>query len=147
MSSFHRRVDFITVLSSFELSADENGCSLVACQFENDDKESYVVGTAVANENEPEPDSGRILVLEVENRKLVLVSEYETNGAVYSLVPFNEMLLAGINNKVLDSQYLHRLKLFQVFLLAWDDKQAGQSSSSSKVTFLQAQCVVSQFFD
>lgn len=75
--------------------------------------EDYVVvGTAYCIDSESEPSRGRILVFSVsesENgsangasggRKLTLVTERVTRGAVYSLHYFNGKLLAGIQSKV-----------------------------------------------
>lgn len=56
------------------------------------------------HEQESEPAVGRILVFSVEGqgaeRKVNLVAEDETRGAVYVLNGFNGKLLAGINSKV-----------------------------------------------
>lgn len=53
---------------------------------------------------ECEPGVGRLLVFSVEgqgtDRKVNLVAEVETRGAVYVLNGFNGKLLAGINSKV-----------------------------------------------
>lgn len=53
---------------------------------------------------ENEPTLGRLLVFSVEGqgaeRKVHLVEEEETRGAVYVLNGFNGKLLAGINSKV-----------------------------------------------
>jgi len=38
--------------------------------------------------------------LQVKDQKLVLISEKEVKGAVYSLAPFGKKLLAAINNKI-----------------------------------------------
>lgn len=55
-------------------------------------------------EQECEPAVGRLLVFSVEGqgaeRKVNLVAEVETRGAVYVLNGFNGKLLAGINSKV-----------------------------------------------
>jgi len=88
-------------------------------------KQFIVVGTAYPIEGEQEPTKGRILVFQVaENianktqatptgngpaggasgesgRKLILVAEKQTRGAVYSLNSFNGKLLAGINSEVM----------------------------------------------
>ncbi|CAN0480475.1 unnamed protein product, partial [Discosporangium mesarthrocarpum] len=51
-----------------------------------------------------EPSVGRLLVFSVEGegveRKVTLVTECVTRGAVYVLNSFNGKLLAGINSKV-----------------------------------------------
>jgi DNA damage-binding protein 1 len=86
------------------------------------EKEYIVAGTAYAFEGEEEPHQGRILVFEVvdkddaaasggpgsaqtkgmgsSGRRLMLVAEHKTRGAVYSLNAFNGKLLAGINSHV-----------------------------------------------
>ncbi len=104
-------------------------------------KEYIVVGTAYAVDGEQEPNKGRILVFEVADkplaegkpaaeqlapeqlapspgRRLTLVAEKQTRGAVYSLNAFNGKLLAGINSKV---------KLF-----AFADKGPDESELVSK---------------
>ena len=43
---------------------------------------------------------GRILVFSAADGKLSLVSEKETRGAVYNVLPFQGMLLTGINSRV-----------------------------------------------
>ena len=43
---------------------------------------------------------GRILVFSALDGKLSLVSEKETRGAVYNVLPFQGMLLTGINSRV-----------------------------------------------
>lgn len=53
---------------------------------------------------ETEPTVGRLLVFSVDGqgaeRKVTLVAEEETRGAVYVMNGFNGKLLAGINSKV-----------------------------------------------
>jgi len=60
----------------------------------------FVVGTAFVLPNEPDPTRGRLLVFKVEDQKLVLVSERETKGAVFTCLGFNGKLLSTINNRV-----------------------------------------------
>lgn len=43
---------------------------------------------------------GRVLVFSVLDGKLSLVSEKETRGAVYNVLPFQGSLLTGINSRV-----------------------------------------------
>jgi DNA damage-binding protein 1 len=92
---------------------------------ENNSKSYFVVGTASSLEDEIEPSKGRILVFEVlklegEERRLVLVTEKTTKGAVYELCPFGGKLLAGINAKV----QLYR----------WNDRSTGAGSSQQPTT-------------
>mmetsp|Transcript_40860 Transcript_40860/g.102893 ORF Transcript_40860/g.102893 Transcript_40860/m.102893 type:complete len:1012 (-) Transcript_40860:694-3729(-) len=87
-------------LDSLPLKDFETGCSLISCNLEDVDTTLFVVGTAFALPNEPEPTRGRILVLRVVERKFVVVCETEVKGAVYSLNAFNGKVLAGVNSKI-----------------------------------------------
>jgi DNA damage-binding protein 1 len=60
----------------------------------------YVVGTALANPLENEPQEGRILIFEVVERKLRLVCSKDVKGAAYQVRGFNGKLLAAINCKI-----------------------------------------------
>jgi DNA damage-binding protein 1 len=64
----------------------------------------YVIGTAFAHPNEAEPTRGRILIFRVSaeqnGQRLILETEKEVKGAVYSLNAFNGKLLASINSKI-----------------------------------------------
>ncbi|XP_076940007.1 DNA damage-binding protein 1-like [Bidens hawaiensis] len=88
------------VKSSYALDQFEYGCSILSCSFSDDNNAYYCVGTAYVMPEENEPSKGRILVFAVEDRKLQLVAEKETKGAVYSLNAFNGKLLAAINQKI-----------------------------------------------
>ena len=87
-------------LSAHPLQAFESVCSVISTAFADDARPYFVVGTAFALPDEPEPTRGRILVFAVDNGKLALVAEKETKGAVYNLNLLSGKLLAGINNKV-----------------------------------------------
>jgi DNA damage-binding protein 1 len=100
-----------------ELDPLEQGISLCSSIFEGYDREYITVGTALVIPDEEEPSRGRILVFEVvgegEDRRLNLVTEKETKGAVFSLVSMNGKLVAGIGSKVIyfiyDSSFIsHR---------------------------------------
>jgi len=64
----------------------------------------FVVGTALSRPNEPEPTSGRLLVLRVASagatRTLELVAQRTVRGAAYNVQGFRGMLLAGVNARV-----------------------------------------------
>ena len=62
----------------------------------------FVVGTALSLPNEPEPSSGRLLVLRVvpATRTLELVAQRTVRGAAYTVQGFKGMLLAGVNARV-----------------------------------------------
>lgn len=88
------------IISTYALDAYEYGCSILSCSFSDDNNVYYCVGTAYVLPEENEPSKGRILVFVVEDRKLQLITEKETKGAVYSLNAFNGKLLAAINQKI-----------------------------------------------
>ena len=103
------------VLDSFALGADENDGAVVSLSFAPDGQGGgsnngsnksqslghyYVVGTAFTVPEEVEPSRGRLLVFQVANHKLVLVSEKAVKGAVYALSALDGKVLAGINSKV-----------------------------------------------
>jgi len=128
------------VLDAFQLDEFETGCAIISCKFKpehdpsapttrsKEDTEYIVVGTAYLIEGEQEPSKGRILVFQVADkdaatgadskRRLLLVAEKQTRGAVYCLNSFNGKLLAGINSRV---------KLF-----AFIDRGPDQSELQSK---------------
>lgn len=62
----------------------------------------FVVGTALSLPNEPEPTSGRLLVLRVapSTRTLELVAQRTIRGAAYNVQGFRGMVLAGVNARV-----------------------------------------------
>ena len=60
-------------LSAYSLDAFESVCSVISASFADDETAYYVVGTAFALPDEPEPTRGRILVFTVEAGKLHLV--------------------------------------------------------------------------
>jgi len=113
------------IIDSFTLDDFEQGISVTKCIFKGDEETEYfVVGTAYALEDEPEPSRGRILVFKVSTfdssqsssttttttinedsnninvKRLELVAQADTPGAVYTLKSFNGNLLAGVNSKI-----------------------------------------------
>lgn len=84
------------------MDEDEKVQSICSMYFEDDPVEYFVVGTAIDDSSAGEEcEHGRIIVLQVnEQRQIRIVTEIETNGSVFSVVPFQGMLLAGINSKV-----------------------------------------------
>ena len=119
------------IVDSFTLDDFEQGISVTKCVFKGDETTEYfVVGTAYALEDEPEPSRGRILVFKVSSfdstessnhnnsstttttiitdddsnninvKRLELVAQADTPGAVYTLKSFNGNLLAGVNSKI-----------------------------------------------
>ncbi len=103
-------------VGSFELDRLEQGISLMCGTFSPESiaasssssssssapsVEYLVVGTAQVVNEELEPSRGRILVFEVDSdRRVVLVAERETKGAVFSLAMLQGKLAAGISSRV-----------------------------------------------
>ena len=63
-------------VSAYSLDTYESVCSVASVSFGDDEKPFYVVGTAFAMPDEPEPTRGRILVFAVEAGKLHLSVRY-----------------------------------------------------------------------
>ncbi|KAI8494230.1 DNA damage-binding protein 1 [Branchiostoma belcheri] len=95
------------ILHAHQLLKDEFALSMVSCKLGDDPNTYFIVGTAMVYPEESEPKSGRIIVFQYTDGKLQQVAEKEVKGAVYSLVQFNNKLLASINstfnNKLLAS--------------------------------------------
>eukprot|EP00173_Palmaria_palmata_P004457 Plantae.Rhodophyta-Palmaria_palmata.ctg6117.p1 GENE.Plantae.Rhodophyta-Palmaria_palmata.ctg6117~~Plantae.Rhodophyta-Palmaria_palmata.ctg6117.p1 ORF type:complete len:620 (+),score=131.88 Plantae.Rhodophyta-Palmaria_palmata.ctg6117:259-1860(+) len=90
-------------LDEMKMPSDEQPSSLCVSSFSGDgiDEEiSYlVVGSGYVPANEPESNSGRLILFSVsaENPKLVVVGECKTKGTPYTLKQFDGRLLAGVN--------------------------------------------------
>mmetsp|Transcript_28073 Transcript_28073/g.43830 ORF Transcript_28073/g.43830 Transcript_28073/m.43830 type:complete len:992 (-) Transcript_28073:1819-4794(-) len=87
-------------LHTYRLSEYEHACYIISTTFADDSAVYLAVGTAVALPHEPEPKEGRILIFEVVERKLRLITEKEVRGACYQLNSFNGKVLAAINSKI-----------------------------------------------
>ncbi|PFX32002.1 DNA damage-binding protein 1 [Stylophora pistillata] len=99
------------VTHAHDLQDHECATSLISCTLSGDPNSSYTsgmsntyycVGTAYVHPEEPEPKTGRLILFQLLEGKLVQVAEKEVKGAVYSLVEFNGKVLAGINSTVGD---------------------------------------------
>lgn len=98
------------VTHAHDLQDHECATSLISCTLSGDPNSSfssngssntfYCVGTAYVFPEEPEPKTGRLILFQLLEGKLVQVAEKEVKGAVYSLVEFNGKVLAGINSTV-----------------------------------------------
>lgn len=88
------------VLHAHTLMQQEYGMSLISCKLGDDPNPYYVVGTGIVNPEESEPKSGRILIFQWKENKLVQIAEKEIKGACYDLKSFNSKLLAAINSTV-----------------------------------------------
>ncbi|EFC49032.1 damage-specific DNA binding protein 1 [Naegleria gruberi] len=87
--------------SEIRLEGNELGQSIISCKFTDDDNEYFIVGTAITEGDEEEPSKGRILVLQVQDDKLVLKAEKDVKGAVMVLHSFNGKLLAGVSGRLM----------------------------------------------
>lgn len=72
----------------------------MAARPENEEKEFFVVGTAKADPEEPEPKEGRLLVFMVIEGKLELASESRAKGGVYDIEDYDGRVLAGVNSRI-----------------------------------------------
>eukprot|EP01112_Ceratiomyxa_fruticulosa_P020970 TRINITY_DN7283_c0_g1_i2.p1 TRINITY_DN7283_c0_g1~~TRINITY_DN7283_c0_g1_i2.p1 ORF type:complete len:1042 (-),score=227.88 TRINITY_DN7283_c0_g1_i2:442-3567(-) len=89
------------ILSTFALNQYETGWSLINTSFKEEPNQQYfVIGTAFVRPEETEPSSGRILVFQVQENKLILVTEKQVKGAAFSLNSFGGKLLSSINSKI-----------------------------------------------
>ena len=87
-------------MDSFALQRTESANSVASISFQDDSNPYYLVGTAITDAQDSEPSKGRILVFNVVENKLKLISEKEVRGAVVALKNFNGKLLAAINSRV-----------------------------------------------
>ncbi len=85
----------VHMLNQYEMAISSSSMKL-----SDDTAEYFAVGTAILLPDELEPTKGRILLFQVHNGKLQLITQKETRGAVYNINPFHDKLLAGINSRV-----------------------------------------------
>ncbi|CAG8488774.1 3015_t:CDS:10, partial [Ambispora gerdemannii] len=128
------------ILDAFRMELYEIVQSLTTVKFDDspDSPEFYAVGTAFALPNEDDCHKGRILIFLVEKSettqkpKLRLISSLEIMGAVYSLAPLNNYLVASINSKV------------TVFKLTLPDSGPALVPICSKCGFSVVYCIVTR---
>eukprot|EP00884_Botryococcus_braunii_P023468 jgi/Botrbrau1/9805/Bobra.0322s0012.2 len=83
------------------LEEKEVCCCLTSCTLGDDPNTYFVVGTSIEEQPEGNSDGeGRILVLNVGEKKLDLVCEVRVKGAVFTILAFQKKLLASISSKV-----------------------------------------------
>lgn len=91
-------------LNRYRLNCMEIGSSVLTTTFSGEnmdrDEQFLVVGTAVELPNEEDPKDGRVLVFRISSSGCILVAEHQAHGAVYSMVAYNGMLVAGIGPEV-----------------------------------------------
>lgn len=98
----------LETVQSLRLEPRELVSSLCSAVLEGDDAEYVAAGTALLDSEEPEPTRGRLLLYaprcSAESgggpASFELAAELEVQGAVYSLLPFQGMLLGSVNNRV-----------------------------------------------
>ncbi|GIY45148.1 hypothetical protein CEXT_80492 [Caerostris extrusa] len=88
------------VLHAHQFLQNEYAVSLVSTKLGEDMNTYYVVGTAIINNDEPEPKQGRFIIFLWKEEKLQQIAEKEIKGAPYCMVEFNRKLLAAINSTV-----------------------------------------------
>jgi hypothetical protein len=74
------------VVTEYKLDKNEAIASAINLKFKEDDKEYFAIGTALVNPNEIEPTKGKIIIFEVINSKLIVVSQKDVLGGVLCLV-------------------------------------------------------------
>jgi len=91
------------LISSFQLDRNEHPFSLISCQLGDSNASSprFVAGTVFVESGEEESGRGRILVFSVlEGKHLRLEHALDADGEVFSLAPFDKMLLVGASGRV-----------------------------------------------
>ena len=89
------------VMHAVHFGPNEFALSIVSMSFENDPNSPYyIIGSCIVIEDEPEPKSGRIILIKYAENKLVQVCEKEIKGAPYCLQNFNGKLIASISNSI-----------------------------------------------
>ncbi|XP_033123862.1 DNA damage-binding protein 1-like [Anneissia japonica] len=100
------------VLHAHHFLPNEFTTSLVSCTLGNDPTAYYIVGIAMVYPEEPEPKTGRILVFQWSDGKLLQVAAKDIKGAAYTLLEFNGKLLASINSYVVLYNWIdHELRM------------------------------------
>ncbi len=80
----------------------EKPCSILVTPLEGGTSPEYiVVGTAMVDIGDDEPNTGRLLVLRVHLRRLVLVQALDVSGMAYTMASFRGGVLVGITSSVL----------------------------------------------
>jgi hypothetical protein len=90
------------VTSTIRFSTEyEHASAVVNLKFSGDNTEYYVVGTAVAIPDEPEPKLGRIIVYKVHEKKLVQVAEQPVKGSSFAILFLFELLFLTLSSSSL----------------------------------------------
>ena len=83
-----------------DLEPHEIVCDIISTAFADDTRQYYVVSTAFADPEQPEPVRGRILVCAVEDARLRVLTERDLKAGVFAISGFCGKLVAGVHNKV-----------------------------------------------
>jgi DNA damage-binding protein 1 len=86
--------------NSHDLEPQEMVFDILSTAFAEGPRHYYVVATAFADPEQPEPVRGRILVFAVEDSRLQLLAERELKAGVFAISSFCGKLVAGVHNKV-----------------------------------------------
>lgn len=91
-------------LHKYKLKSSEGGASALATHFVGEgidgDEQFLVVGTAMELPNEDEAKEGRILIFRITDGQCLLVGNRVVRGPVFSMCPYNGMLLACVGPEV-----------------------------------------------
>eukprot|EP00927_Polykrikos_kofoidii_P010889 TRINITY_DN14596_c0_g1_i1.p1 TRINITY_DN14596_c0_g1~~TRINITY_DN14596_c0_g1_i1.p1 ORF type:complete len:848 (-),score=160.05 TRINITY_DN14596_c0_g1_i1:31-2574(-) len=106
----------LETLQVLRMQLHETVASLCAATLQEGGPECLVVGTAFVLADEPEPSRGRVLVYTPQDQgtcsassstakcvgtaRYSLICEMDVRGSVYSVLPFRNMLLGSVNNRV-----------------------------------------------
>ncbi|ESN93168.1 hypothetical protein HELRODRAFT_187538 [Helobdella robusta] len=88
------------LLACHQLSASEHITATTSAKFGDDPTTYYVIASCIVNPEEKEPKQGKLMMMQYYEGKLILVSEKEVKGAVYSICEFNGKLLAAVNSSI-----------------------------------------------
>eukprot|EP01130_Rhizamoeba_saxonica_P005114 TRINITY_DN2053_c0_g1_i2.p1 TRINITY_DN2053_c0_g1~~TRINITY_DN2053_c0_g1_i2.p1 ORF type:complete len:637 (-),score=155.68 TRINITY_DN2053_c0_g1_i2:20-1930(-) len=86
------------VLFNFDLEEEEEGLSITSMEL--DDQNYIVVGTGFINENEMEPERGRLLIFQFYQNSLVLKNETLINGSVNSIAEIRGYIICAVGSLI-----------------------------------------------
>ena len=88
------------ILDEVPMGEFEDVSCIISMVFDDDETEYFVVGSTYVQDEETEPTSGRIVVFEFKEGKLLRVGEACVHGAVYSMSSIQGCLVAAVNGKL-----------------------------------------------
>lgn len=95
-------VFFFIAIDSYSLPTNEVVQSLAVAKFSAYPNQEYLfVGTIIEKEDDPDHDTGRILVFDFkENSQCELLDQVSVPGVVYSMKAFQNSMVASVNGSV-----------------------------------------------